>query len=94
MIMAGDSTTQISAFISDATSDELENFVEARGLKKGYVIEQALRHHLRALRELPADVIVPPQVVVSAETAEHLAERMTKPRRPTPAMRALFKKNK
>jgi hypothetical protein len=85
-------STQISAHISDSTSSELENYVEARGLKKGYVIEQALRHHLRALRDLPADVIVPPQVVVSAETAEHLVDRMLKPRTPTPQMRALFEK--
>lgn len=85
-------STQISAHISDSTSSELEKYVEARGLKKGYVIEQALRHHLRALRDLPADVIVPPQVVVGAETAEHLLERMRKPRKPTPAMRALFGK--
>ncbi|MEZ4361919.1 MAG: hypothetical protein R3B48_17140 [Kofleriaceae bacterium] len=85
-------STQISAYISDSTSSELETYVEARGLKKGYVIEQALRHHLRALRDLPADVIVPPQVVVSAETAERLVDRIRKPRTPTPAMRALFEK--
>lgn len=85
-------TTQISAFISDTTSSELERYVEARGLKKGYVVEQALRFHLRALKELPAETIVPPQVVVSTETAERLAERMKKPRKPTPAMRALFSK--
>jgi len=85
-------TTQISAFISDTTSSELERYVEARGLKKGYVVEQALRFHLRALKELPAETIVPPQVVVSAETAERLAARMKKPRKPTPAMRALFSK--
>jgi len=85
-------TTQISAFISDETSSELERYTDARGLKKGYVIEQALRYHLRALKELPAAVIVPAQIVVNAETGEHLAERMKKPRKPTPAMRALFSK--
>jgi hypothetical protein len=87
-------TTQISAFISDATSSELDHYIEARGLKKGYVVEQALRFHLRALKELPADVIVPPRLVVDAATAEHLTERMTKPRKPTAAMRALFSKKK
>jgi hypothetical protein len=85
-------STQISAYISDATSSELDKYVEARGMKKAFVIEQALKFHLRALKELPADVIVPPQLVVSAETAEHLADRMQKPRKPTPAMRALFAK--
>ena len=84
--------TQISAWISDSTSAELDRFVEARGMKKAFVIEQALKFHLRALRELPPDVIVPPQLVVDADTAEHLAERMQKPRKPTPAMRALFTK--
>jgi hypothetical protein len=90
--MSTSETTQISAHISEATSSELERYVDARGLKKGYVIEQALRHHLRALRDLPPDVIVPPQLVVSTETAEHLAERMENPRKPTAAMRALFQK--
>ena len=90
--MSTDQTTQISAHISETTSSELDRYVDARGLKKGYVIEQALRHHLRALRDLPPDVIVPPQIVVSAETAEHLADRMERPRKPTPAMRALFPK--
>lgn len=85
-------TTQISAHIAESTSAELDHYVDARGLKKGYVIEQAIRHHLRALRELPPDVIVPPQVVVSADTGAHLAERMENPRKPTPAMRALFRK--
>jgi hypothetical protein len=48
--------------------------------------------HLRALRDLPAEVIVPPQVVVSLTTATKLAARLAKPRKPTPAMRALFAK--
>ena len=90
--MPASHTTQISAHISETTSSELERYVDARGLKKGHVIEQALRHHLRALRDLPADVIVPPQLVVSTATAEHLVRRMEKPRKPTPAMRALFAK--
>jgi len=85
-------TTQISAHISESTSSELDQYVDARGLKKGYVIEQALRHHLRALRDLPSDAIVPPRLVVSAETAARLADRMKTPRKPTAAMRALFPK--
>ena len=85
-------TIQISAFISEETLLELERYTDARGLEKGYVIEQALRHHLRALRELPADVIIPARLVVSAKTGRHLAERMKKPRKPTPAMRALLAK--
>ena len=84
--------TQISAWISDSTSAELDRFVETRGMKKAFVIEQALKFHLRALKELPPDAIVPPQLVVSADTGDHLAGRMEKPRKPTAATRALFSK--
>jgi hypothetical protein len=89
---APETMTQISAYISDDTSEELEAYVAARGLKKGFVIEQALRHHLRALRELPADVIVPPVVLVDRAVGQWLVARMRRPRRPTAAMRALAKK--
>lgn len=37
--------TQISANVSPETRDLLERYVRARGLKKGFVIEQALLHH-------------------------------------------------
>jgi len=36
--MATVHTTQISAHISETTSSELDRYVDARGLKKGYVI--------------------------------------------------------
>lgn len=89
-----DKATQISAYISDSTSAALDSYVEARGLKKGYVIDQALQHHLRALRELPAEVIVPPVLVVDHEVGAQLVERVAKPRKPTAAMRALFARRK
>ena len=34
----------------------VERYTEARGVKKGHLIEEALLHHLQALRELPADI--------------------------------------
>jgi hypothetical protein len=34
-------------------------------VKKGHVVELALRHHLEALQELPADVEVHPKLVVT-----------------------------
>jgi hypothetical protein len=46
----------------------------------------------RELHDPTANVIVPPRLVVSTTTAEHLVRRMEKPRRPTPALRALFAK--
>ena len=54
--------TRISALISQETKELLERHVRATGVKKGHLIEQALRHHLQALQELPADVIVHPRL--------------------------------
>jgi uncharacterized protein (DUF1778 family) len=82
---------QISAFISDATKQELERFAEAHGLKKGHVIEDALLHHLQALKELPIDIVVPARILVSAEAFRRIVDRLERPRRPTAAMRGLMK---
>ncbi|MBX3472680.1 MAG: hypothetical protein KF878_37990 [Planctomycetes bacterium] len=84
------SETQISAYISDSTRRLVEEYAEAHGVKKGFLIEEALLHHLQALRELPADVIIPPRLLVDGETAERLRGRVREPRRPTRAMRELF----
>ncbi len=84
------SDTQISAYISASTKQLVEEYAEAHGVKKGFLIEEALLHHLQALRELPADVIIPPRLLVTEETGERLLARVRKPRRPTKAMRELF----
>ncbi len=85
------STVQISAHVSEATKDALERFAEARGLKKGFVIEDAILHHLQALREVPEDLLVPVRLVVSEASLARIVERVEHPRRPTPAMRKLMK---
>jgi antitoxin component of RelBE/YafQ-DinJ toxin-antitoxin module len=82
--------SQISAYISEETREALEQYVEAHGLKKGHVVEMALLHHLAALRELPADLIIPPRLLVTPETGSWLLELMEHPPEPTEAMRALF----
>ena len=84
--------TQVSAFISDSTKEALERYADAHGLKKAYLIEEALLHHLQALRELPLDVIIPARLVVSQQTGLDILECVEKPRRPTKAMRELFGK--
>ena len=82
--------TQISTYITDATREQLDHYVEAHGLKKGHLIETALLHHLQALRELPTDVIIPPQLILSADSFEKVAAHVTAPRAPTDAMHALM----
>jgi len=82
--------TQISAFISEATKQQVERYAEAHGVKKGYLVEEALLHHLKALRELPADIVIPPRLTVSAKSFDAVAALVKKPRKPTRALRDLM----
>jgi hypothetical protein len=82
--------SQISAIISDETKELLEKYARANGLKKGYLIEHALLHHLQAIENLPQEVIVPAQLTVSREVIADIAAMIENPEGPTEAMMALF----
>lgn len=82
--------TQISAEVSPSTKELLERYARATGTKKGYLIEQALLHHLRALQELPLDVIIPGKVVVSGTSARKVFEEITGSSKPTKDLRKLM----
>jgi hypothetical protein len=81
---------QISAQISETTREAMEKYVRQTGVKKGYLIEQALLHHLQALEELPVEYIVRPRVVVSRKTGEEML-RHAESAEPTPALRDLMR---
>ena len=82
--------TQISALVSRTTRELLERHVRATGVKKGHLLEQALRHHLQALQELPADVIVHPALVVTRRSGEAILKQIKKGK-PTAALRRLMR---
>jgi len=82
--------TQISAYISEETKNLLERYVRARGVKKAFLVESALLHHLQALEKLPADVIIPPRLVVSRKSGEAILEQLEKPVKPTDSMKEVF----
>lgn len=81
---------QISAFISAETKARLEAYVREHGVKRSYLIERALQHHLAAMEAIPPDVVIPPTLVVSRASGEGLARAMEDPPPPTDAMKALF----
>jgi len=85
-----DKETQISAVISETTKELLERYARASGIKKGHLIEQALRHHLQALQELPADVVVSPRLVVTRKSGEALLRQISTGK-PTQALRDLMR---
>jgi hypothetical protein len=82
--------TQISAHISEETREQVERYAGAHGMKKGALVEQALLHHLRALRELPADIIIPPRLELSERSFADVARLTAKARKPTKALRTLM----
>jgi hypothetical protein len=82
--------TQISALVSRATRDLLERHVRATGVKKGHLVEQALRHHLQALQELPADIVVHPTLVVTRKSGAAILKAIAKGK-PTAALRRLMR---
>jgi hypothetical protein len=82
--------TQISAFISLVTKEEMERYTRATGVRKNHLIEEALRHHLLALSELPADVVVHPRLVLSRKSGKAVVARLRAPAKPTAKLRALM----
>ena len=84
-------STQISANISPETRELLERYVATHGVKKSHLIETAVLHHLKALDEIPADLLIPPVIEISRSGGEKLADSIEKPKRPTKAMRELYR---
>jgi hypothetical protein len=82
--------TQISAVVSRTTSELLDQHVRATGVKKGHLVEQALRHHLRALQELPADAVVHPKLVVTRKSGQAILKQIEKGK-PSRALRSLLR---
>ncbi len=74
---------QILAEISQGTKQLLERYSRAHGIKKQFLIESALLHHIQALEELPATIIIPPRLVVSAASGRKIAKLVTKRQKPT-----------
>jgi hypothetical protein len=84
------SETQISAYISESTKQQVERYAEAHGVKKGCLVEEALLHHLQASLELPADIVIPPKLTVTCDSFGEVAELVKMPRKPTKALRDLM----
>jgi uncharacterized protein (DUF1778 family) len=82
---------QISAPISRETKELLERQAKATGVKKGHLIESALRYHLRALQELPADAFVPARIVLTRRSFDQVVERLRSPGEPTRELRELMR---
>lgn len=83
--------SQISATVSAATKDKLDRFTERHGLKKNFVVEQALLYFMEARRTLPDEALVPARLVLDDASFDRVAEALAAPHEPTPALRELMR---
>ncbi len=60
------------------------------GVKKGYLIEEALKHHLQALRDIPEEVIIPARLVITPEAMDAVADALVADTPPKDALRKLL----
>lgn len=87
----GTSNAQVSAIISAATKEKLDRFTEELGLKKNFVVEQALLFFMESRRELPDEALIPTRIVLDDAAFDRLVERIEAAPAPTPALRELMR---
>ncbi|MFH2010952.1 MAG: DUF1778 domain-containing protein [bacterium] len=85
------SQTQISAMVSAATKEKLDRFTESHGLKKNFVVEQALLYFMQARRELPDEALVPARLAVDDNMFDRIVELIENPPEPTEALRKVMR---
>jgi uncharacterized protein (DUF1778 family) len=83
--------SQISATISAATKDRLDRFTESHGLKKNYVVEQALLYFMDARRDLPDEALIPTRLLLDDRGFERVVAALESPAAPTKALVELMR---
>jgi uncharacterized protein (DUF1778 family) len=81
---------QVSATISTTTKEKLDRFTEELGLKKNFVVEQALLYFMESRRTLPDEAFVPTRIVLDDASFDRLAAILDAPATPTDALRELM----
>ena len=84
-------SASISATISATTKERLDRFTESHGLKKNFVVEQALLFFMEARRELPDEALVPARIVLEEEGFDRVLAMLAEPPAPTEGLRELMR---
>jgi uncharacterized protein (DUF1778 family) len=82
--------SQISATISAATKESLDRFTESHGLKKNFVVEQALLYFMEARKELPDEALIPARLVLEDKAFDRVVDLLESPPAPTETLRELM----
>ena len=84
------SDSQISALVSATTKEKLDNFTRTHGMKKNFVIEEALLFYMKARTELPDEAFIPTRFTLDDASFDKLAERLNDAPSPNQALRDLM----
>lgn len=82
---------QVSAQISEATRQRLDQYARESGIKKSHIIEDAIEQHLDVLDEIPPQYVIPKHIVLANESFDQVVEMINNPRKPTPALVELMR---
>jgi antitoxin component of RelBE/YafQ-DinJ toxin-antitoxin module len=83
---------QVSATISATTKEELDRFTERLGLKKNFVVEQALLYFMASRRELPDEAFVPTRLVLEDAAFDALTAGLEAEAAPTARLVELLRR--
>ncbi|MEN9577166.1 MAG: hypothetical protein RJA70_175 [Pseudomonadota bacterium] len=83
--------SQISATVSAATKERLDRFTEGHGLKKNFVVEQALLFFMDARRELPDEALIPARLLLDDKAFDRVLRQLEDAATPTEALRELMR---
>jgi hypothetical protein len=75
--------TQLSAAITVETKEKLDRFTDELGLKKNFVVEQALLHFMEARRALPDEALAPARIVLENKPFDAAVEAIERAASPT-----------
>lgn len=81
---------QLSTPISRETREMLDRYSKRTGIKKGHLVEEALRSYLIAHEGLPPDVVVPSTVVLGSAASRKFA-REVRGTKPSAALKKLMR---
>lgn len=81
---------QLSTPITRETREMLDRYSKKTGIKKGYLIEEALRSYLVAHEGLPRDVVVPSTIELTPASSKKFV-REVRSRKPNAALKKLMR---
>lgn len=85
---------QISAQISEATRERLDQYARETGMKKSRLVEDAIVAHLETLDVVPSEYVVPGRMVVDGDTWAEILSELESPSDPAAPLRELMRRHR